>query len=354
MDLFDAATPDEARRRNQKKDGSVVKKMERLSKLVEPQESVYTMSGTLKVQRHLDDLDDNINLIEGETPIPKSKPRPKRKALGHVSANAPRLVKRKAVKTRSPRKARHQSRLPHSLPIRSSSTRPGQSLQSQYTPSEEENMEFRLAVKEMSLRKRPANFTVFNDSSTAYLPRMPSFPGQQMSLNQNYNLHMSQRLGFVNHAWLQPQNQNPLYVENNHRYGTAYSTYMGYQTNMPDKENVMPDASTINHHTANPLAWSSAVPDLSAGTDSSDSTFGSLSGYFSTMPGSADPFGPVKNPLAGAFSPAKNPLAEAFARLGGALQAQDFTADAKIAEKPVYEGSSHEYLEQPTCVATGE
>ncbi len=298
--MWDSAHPEDQRRRNQKKDGSVVKSMERLSKLVEPTEAVYTITGTLRKARHIDDLEDNSSLIEGETPVPKSKPRQKRKALARVSANIPRLVQRKvrAKKDRSAGHERNENGLPVLVQIPSSTARATEALQMQYTPTEEENAEFQLAVRNMPLRKRVGNFAIFTDNNAAYSPRLLSYPGQHMSLNQDYAVPMPQRLVIPSQAWLQPQNQNPLYVDNKYSYHPVYPAFQefGYS-----KENVLPMASRLDAQTVNPLAWKSPLPSSSTEGQSYDSTFGNFSGYFDAPCNLPDPFGYAKNPLVDAF-----------------------------------------------------
>lgn len=63
MDLFDSATPEMKRKRNQKKDTSVIKQLEASSLDVEPSEMVFTPDGTFKKTRNIsgdpsDDTDD--------------------------------------------------------------------------------------------------------------------------------------------------------------------------------------------------------------------------------------------------------------------------------------------------------
>lgn len=333
--MWDSANLEDQRRRNQKKDGSVIKKMERLSKLVEPTEAVYTITGTLRKARHIDDLEDNSSLIEGETPIPKSKPRQKRKALARVSANVPRLVQRKAKakRGRPARRERAQDRTATVVQIPSSTARATEALQTQYSPTEEENVEFQLAVRNMPLRKRVGNFTIFTDNNAAYQPRLASYPAQHMSLNQTYAVSMPQRLVIPNQAWLQPQNQNPLFVDNKYAYHAVYPDFhdVGY-----GKENMLPMTSRLDAQTVNPLAWKSPLPTSSAEGQSSDSAFGNFSGYFGASSNIPDP-----------FVYAKNPLADAFGHFAASHDSDLATCGDKVCDAP-FSGSS---LQEETAVA---
>ena len=276
--------------------------MERLSKLVEPTEAVYTMDGILRKQRHIDDLEDNSSLIEGETPVIKPKPRQRKKALAKISANVPKLTQPKAGARDRP--AHRVSTGPPNIGrIPSPFTRTTYQLQSQYSPTEEENAEFQRAVRNLPLRKRAGNFTIFTDSATAYLPKMPSYPGQHIAVNNSHNFSVPQRLTAPDYDWLRPQNQNhnPLYLDTKYSYGPMYPELSQFQDMGIARENTMPATSNMENHTANPLTWRSPMSDEAAQSGSSDSTFGIFSGQFSATSNLTDPFGYAKNPLGDLF-----------------------------------------------------
>ena len=91
MDIFDSATPEMRRKRNQKKDTSVIEQLEQNSQEVEPNELVFTPSGSFKRQRRISHL-----LDEESSPIRSSpiKRRPRRPVLGDLDPNChslPRL-----------------------------------------------------------------------------------------------------------------------------------------------------------------------------------------------------------------------------------------------------------------------
>lgn len=71
MDIFDSATPEMRRKRNQKKDTSVVEQLEMNSQEVEPTELVFTPSGSLKKQRKIS------GLVESSSPV-KFDPTPRK------------------------------------------------------------------------------------------------------------------------------------------------------------------------------------------------------------------------------------------------------------------------------------
>lgn len=104
MDIFDSATRQMRRRRNQKKDGTVLKMMELTSSLVEPTELIFSPSGILRKQRVISGNVEDDSPLKGESPIPKRRPprpkpsRPKRPALTQLDPNVARGQDRKRVK----------------------------------------------------------------------------------------------------------------------------------------------------------------------------------------------------------------------------------------------------------------
>lgn len=99
MDIFDSATQQMRRKRNQKKDGNVLKMMEITSLLVEPTELVFSPTGFLRRERVISGNVDDDSPLKGETPIPKRRPtRPKRNVLRQVDPNVLRGQDRKRAK----------------------------------------------------------------------------------------------------------------------------------------------------------------------------------------------------------------------------------------------------------------
>ncbi|RAH51078.1 uncharacterized protein BO95DRAFT_437884 [Aspergillus brunneoviolaceus CBS 621.78] len=87
MDIFDSATEQMRRRRNQKKDESILRMMEKTSLCVEPTELVFSPTGILRKQRVISGNVEDSSPLKGETPIPKRRvSRPKR-VLSQLDAN---------------------------------------------------------------------------------------------------------------------------------------------------------------------------------------------------------------------------------------------------------------------------
>ncbi|CAK1368062.1 unnamed protein product [Cercospora beticola] len=82
MSIFDSATPDMKRRRNQKKDARVLRALQATSEIVEPTECVYDTAGELRRERDITGLPPSEDdLIEGESepePEEQEKKRPRR------------------------------------------------------------------------------------------------------------------------------------------------------------------------------------------------------------------------------------------------------------------------------------
>ncbi|KAF2108990.1 hypothetical protein BDV96DRAFT_503620 [Lophiotrema nucula] len=92
MDLFDSATPEMRRKRNQKKDVSVVEQLELNSLAVEATEIIFSPRGSFKKQRRISDSEFDDEEEEDST-IKSESPRPylARPALTNMDVNTRRL-----------------------------------------------------------------------------------------------------------------------------------------------------------------------------------------------------------------------------------------------------------------------
>ncbi|KGO64772.1 hypothetical protein PITC_073700 [Penicillium italicum] len=105
MDIFDSATAQMRRRRNQKKDGAVLKMMELTSSLVEPTELVFSPHGSLLKERVITGNVEEYSPLKGETPIPRrGLTRTRSARLTKADPNVPRAVDRKLQKPDKDRK----------------------------------------------------------------------------------------------------------------------------------------------------------------------------------------------------------------------------------------------------------
>lgn len=84
MDLFDSATPEMRKKRNQRKDGSVVEQLEQNSQVVEPTEMIFYQSGDLKKQRK---ISGRVESSESPTESPHPSPSLPQPSLRYPMAN---------------------------------------------------------------------------------------------------------------------------------------------------------------------------------------------------------------------------------------------------------------------------
>ncbi|KAJ5817544.1 Terpenoid cyclases/protein prenyltransferase alpha-alpha toroid [Penicillium robsamsonii] len=105
MNIFDSATAQMRRRRNQKKDSAVLKMMEHTSSLVKPNEMVFSPNGTLLKEREITGNVEEHSPLKGETPIPRrSLARTRSTRLTKADPNVPRAVDRNRQKIDQDRK----------------------------------------------------------------------------------------------------------------------------------------------------------------------------------------------------------------------------------------------------------
>ncbi|KAL4779337.1 hypothetical protein BJX76DRAFT_365317 [Aspergillus varians] len=90
MDIFDSATEQMKRKRNQKKDESILKMMEKTSIGVEPTELVFSPTGILRRQRVISGNVEDSSPLKGETPIPKKRATRPKRVLLQMDPNAQR------------------------------------------------------------------------------------------------------------------------------------------------------------------------------------------------------------------------------------------------------------------------
>jgi len=156
MDMFDAAPDELKRKRNQRKDASVLRNLQRNAGRVEPTETVRSAAGLVLKRRHMDDLE-NDSPVEGEIVIEKSTPKRRK-------TSAPR-AKRRSKETKKPRgRPRKNLETPSKQP--SSSIGDMVRSTSRFSPTEDESREFKLAIRSFGQEKKTkkGNFTIYQDS----------------------------------------------------------------------------------------------------------------------------------------------------------------------------------------------
>ncbi|KAJ5247291.1 hypothetical protein N7468_002274 [Penicillium chermesinum] len=164
MDLFDSATQQMRRKRNQKKDCEVLKKMEQSSLQIEPTEFVFLSHW----ERLIDGNADNDSPLKGETPIPKSRTHPKKNALQKsLDPNIMWPQDRKGSKGVTTRSRKHSAT---SDATHNGCSLPTGGLTGLQRPLVENN-DFALSVQAFGKRPRQA-FSVFTDESASIPPSL--------------------------------------------------------------------------------------------------------------------------------------------------------------------------------------
>lgn len=169
MDIFDSATEQMRRKRNQKKDGTILRDMERTSEIIEPTEKIFSPGGTMRKQRRISGLVEDSSPLKGETPIPKKRQKAKRPATNEASGHAPQPKSRtrrhgETGKNSHGRQTALEELSRHTLPYLDASPAAG-SLDpiSRFSPTERENAEFRLTFGGLNKNKKKGAFKIFND-----------------------------------------------------------------------------------------------------------------------------------------------------------------------------------------------
>ena len=99
MSIFDSASLEAQRLRNQKKDGSILEQMEHNSIVVEQMERIYWPNGTLKQKRLITGNVESSPLKEPTPPPKRQRTKAKKNVLSYISTNVPKPTHR-AHKTR--------------------------------------------------------------------------------------------------------------------------------------------------------------------------------------------------------------------------------------------------------------
>ncbi len=248
MDIFDSATPEMKRKRNQKKDSSVLQQMMINSAEVEPTELIFTPEGRLKKSRFIS------GMVESSSPIKEESPKPRRRrsytkksALTEISGNHPRVTKnnrgaRLGQMGKGSRGANHGSPsqrvgLLNSIPWNR------QSEKRRYVPTEDEDVEWRLTFGELGRKKKPG-FTIFADSNQ---PGSVEGAGNSASHFPAPNYQQPSYYGYGAHGTEHPHGLSTLNSEF-HIHPASVSSNMGEPGTPQDQKNFSGSFGPSNHH----------------------------------------------------------------------------------------------------------
>lgn len=168
MDIFDSATEQMRRRRNQKKDERILRLMERTSLCVEPTELIFSPTGILRKQRVISgEVEDN-SPLKGESPIPRRRStRPKRGPLSQTDPNAGRGQDRKRSRKDSGYDLRKRSEEQSRFDLAGSPSLTSPLPKLHRSEGRGESEAFELSAK--ALERRLCNgFAVFHDEDQKY------------------------------------------------------------------------------------------------------------------------------------------------------------------------------------------
>ncbi|TVY42570.1 hypothetical protein LSUB1_G001221 [Lachnellula subtilissima] len=169
MDLFDSATPEMKRMRNQRKDVNVMRQMKARSAEIEPAEISYFADGEFRASR---DIFGPLSDAESpaKDPTPKRQRRTRKPTFSEVTINAPRLRASRSKKAagKSPQKqyALMNDNVPAVRLFRKpvpnlNPLAPGPAFGQNFAPTTEEEEEFKMTIG--GLKKKPT-MGVFQDA----------------------------------------------------------------------------------------------------------------------------------------------------------------------------------------------
>jgi hypothetical protein len=308
MNIFDSATEQMRRKRNQKKDGTILKQMERTSENIQPTELVFSPGGTLRKERRISGMVEDSSPIKGETPIPKRRvTRPRCVPLSQPNPNALNLrgQARKHGKQGNggpPQPLDELSR--QTLPLLESSpfNRPFSYFGNRYPSSDDE---FRLTLVGLDQKSR-RGFAVFKDDKEHLQSTFRDGLSyeEEVTVNRLANLvHDDKKISgsFTNahsfHQYHQPQSFNnyQLSLSSPFRF-SGFTAIPQYPTGKENIEPILAQTGRVDIH-ARPSDWDSQYQFAAECRHATQYLYGAgLHAGFGGF-GESDAFGYSCNPL---------------------------------------------------------
>lgn len=256
MTMFDAATEELQRKRNQKKDGSVLRNMQANSALVEPMEATYSPGGTMKRKRHMNELECETDLIEGETPIKRPSAQRRKKSPRKMNRGTTRRYTRRSKthrKTQSTESRNNTTTYGSTDTTSTFSESKRFDVHSQASSIESEEFALKITKPVAKPRKPKTEFSVFTDDAL-HMSALESLPNPFLEASQYFKQPVSAELSLQSTSWLQPQSfDSPEYNPfKDYRVMRTYNTQL--HDVGTDKENENPlfwkHEDTIAHQTS--------------------------------------------------------------------------------------------------------
>lgn len=206
MGVFDAATKEMRRKRNQKKDGTVLKQMEATSRAVEPTEQIFDAKGKPMKKRVITGNIEDDSPVKGETPVPsKGTLRVKQGMLRDQDPNLLQDSKRKRAKMEV---SHIHDKNEGALDIAES-----ESFTTRNVPfglafgREDKDIGFTWRAEER--RRKQASFTIFSDNDHAAISRAPPGTLAPAQLDLHKQSNFSQVHGHIIQTSLDKENVDP-------------------------------------------------------------------------------------------------------------------------------------------------
>ena len=182
MSIFDSASLQAQRLRNQKKDGSILEQMEHNSVVVEQTERIYWPDGSLKMERLITGNVESSPLKEPTPPPKRQRTKAKKPVLADLSTNAPKPARRTQKSTG--RFSGTQAADLRNTSRKALATLDPPPPQFSY-PASDDEFERRLTVGNISNVRQQA-FQVFNDNAATGGPECAIRPAKQNAKTEGY------------------------------------------------------------------------------------------------------------------------------------------------------------------------
>ncbi|KFY28248.1 hypothetical protein V493_03038 [Pseudogymnoascus sp. VKM F-4281 (FW-2241)] len=264
MDLFDSATAEMKRMRNQRKDGSILAQMKTTSREVEPNEIIYNTQGELQRVRDIYD-----SSVEG-SPVNIEKPPSPKKRRARKPKTSSDIPKHTVCDSKNPAKGGKQKRPSVKrkaaavavavAPAMADDTALNQKVPKQnalgdissnfFTPTNDEDEEFRLTVETMGKKRR---MSVFKDA-------VEDSPGRTESPLEDHRFDFSHGLPLENASsnMIVPTSPRAIQSPLTMRFGGKENMQPDYLIRRSGAAsapgNVYPPHA-FHEHTANPLIY---------------------------------------------------------------------------------------------------
>lgn len=304
MDLFDAASEEQRKKRNQKKDSSVLRKLEKYSSMVVARETVTSADGDILKHRHMDDLE-NDSPVEGEETF--RKPTPKRRK--QTKPRAPKIKKEKVeTKLNVPRRRPGRPRkVVVQTPSRALDTSADEAEPSLLglTPVRVDRKAY---VDDSIKHKKRSTFAVYQDSS----PALGVDGLSDVNSNPYAEVHESeQQFAYPPNPWRtsEPEPYDPFKLIRD-RFS---STYTGFEDLGQGKENLNSFTSTgVPETHVNPLLFQTSSNSFPVAATSGTTRLNPISMVNMDPFHDNDAYVPARNPLMAAFEKLRTPKQESF------------------------------------------